>query len=171
MVYQEMSNWCWAACIEMVLRYYGANIPQERIVSEAFGGEYNLPGSLRKILRSLNRKWFVDPDELWLVKADSRTATPATAAEDLANNEPLIIGTLGHAMVLTDIGYRRSWFGGGQVLYALVRDPWPRDPWPPDPWPGRRELDARQWSAIDFGVRIRAQKMITQQPRDHKSKG
>src|SRR5262245_32633902 len=31
---QHASQWCWAACIEMIFRYYRRRVSQERIVAE-----------------------------------------------------------------------------------------------------------------------------------------
>lgn len=46
-----------------------------------------------------------------------------TAVRDLAEDMPLIIGTLGHAMVLTGLTYNRDVHGRGVVTSAVVRDP------------------------------------------------
>jgi hypothetical protein len=54
---QHLPEWCWAASIEMVFRYYGHRVPQERIVTETWGGIVNLPGQPGQILANLNRKW------------------------------------------------------------------------------------------------------------------
>ena len=45
---QHMNQWCWAACIEMVFRYYGLVVPQGVIVQQTWGGIVNLPGSLTR---------------------------------------------------------------------------------------------------------------------------
>ncbi|WGF93340.1 hypothetical protein [Aequorivita marisscotiae] len=34
---QESQNWCWAACIQMVLDYQGLEVGQCEIVNNAFG--------------------------------------------------------------------------------------------------------------------------------------
>jgi hypothetical protein len=47
------------------------------------------------------------------------------AAQDLAADMPLIVGTMGHAMVLTALTYNRDGYGSGVVTGAIVRDPWP----------------------------------------------
>ena len=48
-----------------------------------------------------------------------------TAAQDLAENHPLIIGTGGHAVVLTAVTYVQDEWGHSDVTSAIVRDPWP----------------------------------------------
>ena len=54
---QHLSQWCWAACIEMVFRCYGFAIPQEEIVRQTWGTIVNLPADPFLILANLNRPW------------------------------------------------------------------------------------------------------------------
>lgn len=145
---QHASEWCWAACIEGVFSYYGHAVPQERIVSEAWGRIVNQPGSPSMILSSLNRTWTDESGDRFRVSASIIGTTPAAAAQDLADNHPLIIGTLGHAMLLTSLVYQRSMNGNGGVVLAKVRDPWPYNP-------RRRALTPQEWYSISFAARIR----------------
>lgn len=145
---QRANQWCWAASIEAVLNYYGYNITQEDIVFQTWGQIRNMPGTPRDILTALN-KVYVDRDgKRFRVSANALTANHITAAQDLANNKPLIIGTLGHAMVLTAVQYDRDRNGNGQIVNAIVRDPWPESP-------GRRSLTPNEWNKTSFLVRIR----------------
>ena len=144
---QHLSNWCWAACIEMVFLYYGFHVPQERIVQDAWGGIVNLPGHPVHILASLNRTWIDEEGERFNVAGDVYTANIITAARDLAQDMPLIIGTMGHAMVLTSLRYWRSQNGNGNVTLARVRDPYPGR--------GRRALSPQEWYGTTFLARIR----------------
>jgi hypothetical protein len=131
----------------MVFAYYGFRVPQERIVADAWGAIVNLPGQPQQILASLNRSWVDEQGRNFAVVGDVFSANPATAAQDLAQNMPLIIGTMGHAMVLSSLIYLRDQFGNGQVSTAIVRDPWPER--------GRRPMSPQEWSATNFLVRIR----------------
>lgn len=144
---QHKSQWCWAACIEMVFRYYDHEVPQERIVKETWGGIVNLPGQPGQILADLNRQWTDEDGEDFEVYGDVFSANPITAAQDLAQDMPLIIGTMGHAMVLTSLQYIRDNFGRGEVLAATVRDPWPGR--------GKRVLSPQEWYSTNFLARIR----------------
>ena len=149
---QHASEWCWAASIEMVFRYYGHHVPQERIVLETWGSIVNLPAANPfMILRDLNRKWVDDDGESFSVSGTSYGANAITAAQDLASDMPLIIGTLGHAMVLTGLTYNRDVYGRGVVTSAIVRDPWPY-PGLPD---GKRMLSPQEWFSTSFLARIR----------------
>lgn len=144
---QHLSQWCWAACIEMVFRYYGFVVPQEIIVAQTWGSIVNLPAQPGQILANLNRPWIDRYGRRFGVAGDVFSANPATAAQDLAQDMPLIIGTMGHAMVLTSLRYVRDQYGRGDVKLAIVRDPWPNQ--------GRRELTAEEWYSANFLVRIR----------------
>jgi hypothetical protein len=151
---QHASEWCWAASIEMVFRYYGHNVPQERIVQETWGSIVNLPAtSPLVILRDLNRSWVDDDGMSFRVSGTSYGANPVTAAQDLAADMPLIIGTMGHAMVLTALTYNRDVYGRGVVTSAIVRDPWPY----PGLRDGRRVLSPQEWFSTSFLARIRVQ--------------
>ncbi|MEZ5666421.1 MAG: papain-like cysteine protease family protein [Alphaproteobacteria bacterium] len=144
---QHLNQWCWAACIEMVFRFHGFHVPQERIVEETWGGIVNMPAWPEQILGNLNRPWRDDGGRPFEVESDAYTANEFTAAQDLAENKPLIIGTMGHAMVLTSILYRRDAQGNGEVTGAVVRDPWPGV--------GRRQLTGMEWHGRAFLARIR----------------
>ena len=147
---QHASEWCWAACISMVFAYYGHPVAQERIVGETWGQIVNLPGQPGQILADLNRPWVDDRGRRFRAYGDVLSANVITASQDLAAGMPLIIGTRGHAMVLTALNY------GGivnnpasqQVLGATVRDPWPGNPSP-------RVLSGQEWFSTQFLVRIR----------------
>jgi hypothetical protein len=147
MKWQGNSQWCWAACIEMVFRYYGHEVDQRRLVDETWGSIVNMPAYPDQILANLNRDWTDDDGEEFAVEGDSASANPITAAQDLSQDMPLIIGTMGHAMVLTSLVYARDNYGNGTVLAATVRDPWPGR--------GRRILTPQEWYQTNFLARIR----------------
>jgi hypothetical protein len=144
---QHQTQWCWAACIEIIFRYYGFLVPQEQIVEEAWGALVNFPGQPGQILAELNRSWIDANGRQFSSSGDAFSANAVTAAQDLSQDMPLIIGTLGHAMVLTSLQYTRDQFGNGSVTAAIVRDPWPGR--------GRRILSAQEWFGANFLARIR----------------
>jgi len=147
---QQASEWCWAASISAVFHYYGHPVSQARIVREAFGRIVNMPGSTQEILDALNRDWTDDNGKGFRVSGDTRSASIVTAAQDLANNMPLIIGSRGHAMVLTDLVYVRDRSGRGEPRSATVRDPWPYNA-------QKRQLTPQEWYGVRFLARIRVQ--------------
>jgi hypothetical protein len=145
---QLQSNWCWAAAISGVFAYYGHPVSQARIVREAYGGIANMPGTTRAIMGSLNRTWVDDANRPFRVSADTFSSSWITAAQDLAQNHPLIVGSLGHAMILTAAEYLRYGNGNGTVRGVIVRDPWPNNP-------RRRALTTREAYGVQLLIRIR----------------
>jgi len=148
--YQQFSEWCWAASISMIFRYYGHTISQPRIVKETWGKIDNVPGTVDQILNDLSRTWTDDDGGTFQASCDAYDANPMTAAQDLANNEPLLVCALGHAMVLTALTYAAnpSAPGGASVIEATVRDPWPDNG-------GRRVLTPQEWYNISLLARVR----------------
>lgn len=145
---QLQSQWCWAASISGVFAYYGHPVSQARIVQQAYGGVVNMPGTPRAIMASLNRPWVDDEGRSFSVTANIYTANWVTAAQDLAQGRPLIVGSLGHAMVVSATEYRRFQNGIGQTQSVTVRDPWPTNP-------RRRLLTAREANGVQMLIRIR----------------
>lgn len=145
---QLQSNWCWAAAISGVFAYYGHPVSQARIVREAYGGIANLRGTPQAIMGSLNRTWIDDANRPFRVSADTFSANWITAAQDLAQNHPLIVGSLGHAMVLTAAEYLRYGDGNGSIRGVIVRDPWPTNP-------RRRALTPQEAYGVQMLIRIR----------------
>lgn len=147
---QQMPEWCWAASISMVFGYYGFPVSQSRIVEEVWGEAADMPAGPDQILSDLNRDWKDDNDNKFTASGESYDANPTTASQDLAQDMPLIIGTMGHAMVLTSLVYVRDVTGNGSVQQAIVRDPWPGR--------GRRVLTPQEWYSAQFLARIRVEK-------------
>jgi hypothetical protein len=145
---QQQSNWCWAAAISGVFAYYGHPVSQARIVREAYGGIANMRGSPQAIMGSLNRDWVDDAGRPFEVTANMYSGSWVTAAQDLAQNRPLIVGSLGHAMILTAAEYTRYANGNGQIQGVIVRDPWPSNP-------RRRALSTREAYGVQMLIRIR----------------
>jgi hypothetical protein len=146
--YQQASEWCWAACIQMVFGYWGHPLSQQQIVQQTWGVVANMPAQPLDIVRDLNRDWQDSNGRHFSVAGDVFSANGATAAQDLASEMPLIIGSMGHAMVLTAISYNRAPNSQGQVTGALVRDPLPGRG-------GRRPLSAMEAAAEMLLARIR----------------
>jgi hypothetical protein len=145
---QENSQWCWAACISAVFDYYGYSVSQSAIVRETWGDVYNMPGSPYQIVQDLNASWTDASGRDFYVSGDVMTANAITAAQDLAQDMPLIIGSQGHAMVLYAVTYDRNAYGQGNIIDAQVMDPWPTAP-------RIRSMRPDEWYATNFLVRIR----------------
>lgn len=126
-VSQDQINrqWCWAASISMALSAYGHRITQEEVVRQAWGGMINMPVVPIQIVTGLNRTWTDSKGKKFQTKA-SLIAKPINGAyRELANGHPLIVGSLGHAMVVTAMGVFITSTGNVIIDYVTVRDPWP----------------------------------------------
>ncbi|KND52016.1 MAG: hypothetical protein ABA06_02005 [Parcubacteria bacterium C7867-001] len=129
---QFQSQWCWAATISMLFRYYGYEVSQERIVEQAYGSLVNMPATDLTMTRAMNRRWISDDGEEFTSRVvrlmDLSSGIIAIdntyIVNSLAQDRPLVMGARGHAVLLTEIeyiggGYQPNITGGG------VLDPWP----------------------------------------------
>lgn len=159
---QENSQWCWAAVISAIFRYHGFWVSQAQVVSETFGRVVNLPAFSPQIATATNRPWIDEGGRpfvshgavLW--DADARIGGPGATGEasrELAAGNPLILGTTGHAVVLTGLVYERDALGRGAPSFAIVHDPWPGR--------GQRTLSRAEWLATRFLAKVR----VSSQPR------
>jgi hypothetical protein len=126
---QRMQNWCWAACIQMVLNYHGLYVKQEDIVGRVFGGAVDRPAGPQEILYAL-QGWAPDSrGRTSAVEADNRNLDPASVIQDLEYRWPLIVGlqgqgNTGHAYVLTAVYYKVVQ-GQPYIQGVVLRDPYP----------------------------------------------
>jgi hypothetical protein len=146
---QKRTEWCWAACLEMVFTYWEHPVSQDDIVKQTWGGPYNMPAQPVQIVKDLNRSWVDSNGDGFSVTGDVFSANAVTAAQDLAHDFPLILGSLGHAMVLTAITYQGvpNPYAAASVIGATVRDPWPGK--------GKRPLTPLEYAGTLLLVRIR----------------
>ncbi len=143
---QLQANWCWAACISMIFAFYGYSVQQATIVSEIFGAAVDRPGQPSQILAELNKNWTDDRGKRFRAQGDAVSANNFTAVRDLQANQPLIVGSHGHAMVLTALtADTNTQTGQFQFIDAIVRDP----------MVGQRSLNVQEWNNISFAARVR----------------
>jgi hypothetical protein len=145
---QRSSQWCWAACIQMVFGAHGYDVPQEVFVQQTFGQITDMPGTPVQILNALNRSYTDTAGQTFTGVGDVMSVSLETIAADLRDRQPLIIGALGHATMLTALAWQQDNLGNVQVLDAVIRDPWPGSP-------SRRSLTAREWANVSFVARVR----------------
>ncbi len=139
---QFQSQWCWAACISNVFKYYGHPVAQQRIVSEVYGAPVNMPAMAGMVIaQQLNRSWRDDNGRSFTSRliaaydfdAQHFNMSDHHIVQNLASNNPLIIGAGSHAMVLTAIDYVPT-MNGPRVIGGGAFDPWPgRGPRPLSP--------------------------------------
>jgi hypothetical protein len=131
MAEQEHDNWCWAACIEMVLEYQGLNVSQTQIVKKAYGEIVNRPADCDMTTNTANG-WRLGSEK---IKAREVMHFDAKYVIDaLAKKYPLIVGlnmpgqNIGHAYVLTAIYFHVDSKGKPVPDYVVLRDPWGPNP-------------------------------------------
>lgn len=139
---QERPQWCWAACIQMIMRYYNVRVSQKEIVRRSFGTDPygnlpDLPGSLEMITRNVNG-WGIEneadgkPYAVTCLLTTNPNMIPFVMHTGLEDNRPVLIGYntesegVGHAVVVTGITYTGTFEEGNyQITSITVRDPWP----------------------------------------------
>lgn len=129
---QRMQNWCWAACIQMVLNYHGLHVEQEKIVEQVFGTQVDMPAQPHQILAAL-RGWAPDTRGRYSeIVADNANLDQASIIQDLEYRWPLIVGLSGatpgqqgHAYVLTGAYYVLNDNNQPEIYKVVLRDPYP----------------------------------------------
>jgi hypothetical protein len=133
--HQQNSMWCWAACIEMVLKHKGINISQRQFAAHtcgvnANGIPYNCPAGFDAITEHLNACWGNQYYE-YCIDAPMQQGAPDLfdLYNQLYNDNPIIVtyrennARIGHAVVITGIeGY--FWGNNIYVTKVFIRDPW-----------------------------------------------
>jgi len=151
------TNGCWAACISSIFEWYGREVSQDRIVEKVFGGDLDNPANGQQIFNAINGYWTDAYDEDFyaeatpLVDLEYSFGNPEAAAimsMELLGEHPLIIGTRGHAMVVTALSWLQDVYGRQQIVDLVVRDPWPNDP-------GRRSLSAEEFYGTNLLMQVR----------------
>lgn len=129
---QRQANWCWAACIQMVLNYHGLYVTQEQIVSRIYGWQVDRPGTLEQVLYALSG-WAPDVrGRFSSIVASPYIMSGSDIVQDLAYRWPLIVGLrgkrpgdIGHAYVLTAVYYSVDPYNRPLFDKVVLRDPWP----------------------------------------------
>ena len=128
---QQGQNWCWAACVQMVLSSKGIKVDQADVVQRTYGAVVDAPGGADAILNRLSG-WFQTRSGRMLLAA---SAVPGPMQQGLLysylkNQSPLILGvnypgaSIGHAVVVTAAIFKIS-DAGLELKEVIVRDPWP----------------------------------------------
>ena len=124
---QNRDQWCWAASLSMIFAYYGHPTSQERIVKEIWGRIVDVPRHVDDVMRDINRNWVDDRGRRFRASGWRLTLHPVElpkrAARALAQDRPLIVGTLGHATVLTEMRWSVDAAGRLFVSDLIVSDP------------------------------------------------
>lgn len=98
---QRKENWCWAACIQMILRYNGQYVSQSDIAARVFGDIINRTASGNQIESAFNG-WCGYSVHSYQSKKSRYLI------EEISSGHPLIIGIGEHAYLLTHIYYKKT---------------------------------------------------------------
>jgi Papain-like cysteine protease AvrRpt2 len=157
---QRMQNWCWAACIQMVLNYHGLYVDQKDIVSRVFGATVDRPANGDQIMKALTG-WAPDSrGRRSAIYADAYNLDPATVINDLDKKWPLIVGlegargvATGHAYVMTAAYFSQDANGTPTIHRVVLRDPFPG-------YESRIELDSNEFSQrLQFATRVYVERL------------
>jgi len=139
---------CWLACLQMAAKFQGFDVPAPALLKELYEGK--LPKT-PWLDTGINGKPVHDtkgkPVQLVLEKLQVRAAE---AAELLSENQPIVIGSMGHPVLLTSMTYTGDLLGGMTLVDATVLDP--------APGKGTRVVSSPDWINVSFATRISARK-------------
>lgn len=142
---QRQSNWCWAACVQMVLNYHGLYVTQEQVVQRIYGNLIDRPAGEREIRQALSG-WAPDVrGGVSYISCQSGLSSINEITQNLAYKWPLIVGLrnprggIGHAYVLTGIYYSVDAYNNTIPDKVVLRDPWPQSQ-------SRQEMSWREFS-------------------------
>lgn len=130
---QEKSQWCWAASIAMVFSHHGFAVAQEDIVRQQYsdGADKALP--VTQVAPVLQRAWQDRSGRAFFASVTAGNAPTRrflfgddTVIRELRAQRPLIVGALGHAMVLVQVNYERFTAQDAvRIVGGVVIDPAP----------------------------------------------
>ena len=149
---QIKSQWCWAASVQMVLNMAHVQVTQEEIVKRTFGRDENLPATVLQMMTALDGWSSTDQKKRIVVRAFIEPSYDQILM-DLYLNYPVILilkfggQKTGHAVVITAARYKILG-NKKQILYFLVRDPWPQNP-------SSEILESRLFKGIKGAIGIR----------------
>lgn len=119
-VVQAKTNWCWAACSEMVGRYQNSNSTRDQwaVVKEVKGSSYPNDGGTTSEIQQGIRYASVNT----VTYTNSSTLTFAKHESHIDNSDPLVVWmswNSGNAHVVVCAGYKTS----GSTDYLYLIDP------------------------------------------------
>ncbi|MDZ4839540.1 MAG: C39 family peptidase, partial [Bacteroidota bacterium] len=90
---QRKSNWCWAACVQMVMNYQGIKIEQEEIVMKTFGSLVDQPAYVPDMIKAITG-WApsVDGHKNFIFCDNLNSLSFKELYESLNRGKPFIVG-------------------------------------------------------------------------------
>jgi hypothetical protein len=140
-IIQANPHWCWAACIAAIFAFNNHEVDQRRIVERALGAPYDEAISGTQIISVINGQWVdkqgdsfdATAELLWDVQSRYfRPDAMRKARLEMESDNPLIVGALGHTVLLTSLTYRifdmHAENKRSDVDRVDIGDPWPGNP-------------------------------------------
>lgn len=129
---QQCPEWCWAASISMVFKFFGHPVDQKSIVKQTYGALVCRTSANQEIGSDLSRSWTDDNGDSFTssvtaaydVDAGIVAIDNAIIVNELLNQRPLLYCNSHHAMVVCAVDYRPS-LAGPVIDAVYVMDPWP----------------------------------------------
>jgi len=155
---QRMTNWCWAACIQMILNFHGVEATQEEIVTRMFGATIDKPASAEVILAALSG-WAVSAKgKPVVIEASAGVLNGSEIVSDLAYHQPIVVGLttpngISHACVLTAVCYYVNQYNNEPIFSSVVIR---------DPWPGRSSRNEMSWNEFRSRLMFLAKVRVTE---------
>lgn len=113
---QEKDNWCWAACVQMIMRCYGEWESQSNIVERVYGEAYNWTSTGNDIAEAFNG-W-----NGWRVKSFKQKSVQILI-DELLSHGSILVGKAEHAYLLTQIYYTKDYKGNLNPFKAILINP------------------------------------------------
>lgn len=133
-VTQKCENWCWAACGASIFATHGYKIDQESLVTKLYGAaDMCAIANGPEIRAAITGPWRDRRGQNFSAQADivmdrdagvTHPDPLAEMAQELMAGRPMIVGTLGHAMVITAMTFSRGRDFRLQAHEIRVFDPW-----------------------------------------------
>ena len=146
------AGWSWAACTKMVMQRYGYVVDQPAIVATVSETSAGRAGQVPDILKHMNHTWIDRNGRYFKARGTVFKVGLAEAVRALAADQPLIIGTHEHAVVLTSITVANNADGTRAIVAATVRDP-ARDA-SLIAVRGKRIMTQKEWNTMSFMAHI-----------------
>ncbi|MEM8899474.1 MAG: papain-like cysteine protease family protein [Bacteroidota bacterium] len=131
---QRQENWCWAACIQMVLNYHGLKVSQEEVVRRIYGSLVDRPGNPDQVLSALSGSAVNTRGGYSRIYADYGFISDYEIINNLAAKMPIMVGLQNpdqesaHAYVLTAAYYHLNVHDRPVIDKVVLRDPYPTRP-------------------------------------------
>lgn len=130
---QNSPNACWAACLEMVCKYYGVNVSQEEFLKnhcgiDFWGNSCDCAAQADIITENLNQCTITHCIKTPVYHSKPK---PNVLFDLLRQNKPIVLAynlgnPVGHAVILTAISYDDTILGD-ELHSIIVRDPSPSE--------------------------------------------